>query len=157
MTPPAPFTTTMLRCRTPHIEACPCPSRVFTFPMRVLTFRAGSFSSSEFEAVFSPGDPISVAFSVPTRAALRVVAESVPFPSRLAWNGIPARLVQIRIGLPILGSLQPRPFRLLALLPLRRVEGVPHYLRLGAQFLHAYRAEARLSAEPCEGRLIIPT
>jgi hypothetical protein len=135
MSPPSLRTTTVLHCRAPHVEACPCPSRLFTVPVRLLAARSHAFTSREFEAVVSPGDPISVVFPLPPEADARIVTEPVPYPTDLSWNGVPARLVQVRLGLPVLEVPQPRAFRLLALLPLGEVEGLPSLLRLGAEFL----------------------
>lgn len=156
MSAPGTRTTTMLHGRAPHVEACPCPSRLFTFRARLLGVRARRVLSRELEAVLSPGDPISVVFPLPGRTDVRIVTEPVSYPTDLTWNGVPARLVQVRLGLPVLESPHPRPFRLLALLPLREMEGVPPLLRLGAEFLYSQRAEVRLSMSPCEGRLILP-
>ncbi len=156
MNPLAPPTTTLLRCRQPHVEVCPCPSRLFTVRVRLLATGGRRFTSRGFEALLSPGDPISVVFPREDEADVHIVTESVPYPSDLSWNGARARLVQIRLGLPVLERPDPRPFRLRALLLLEEVEGVSSLLRIGAEFLHAYRAEVRLSADPCEGRLIIP-
>jgi hypothetical protein len=122
----------------------------------LLAARPGRFLSRGFEAVLSPGDPISVAFPLPAGVDFRIVTEAVPYPANLVWSGAPARLIQVRLGLPVLESSEARPFRLLALLPLREVEGVPRLLRLGAEFLYAQQAEVHLSADPCEGRLIVP-
>ena len=156
MSPSSPRTTTVLRCRVPHIEACPCPSRLFTLPVRLLAVAPGRFTACDFEAVLSPGDPISVVFPLRPETDVRIVTDPVPYPTDLIWSGTPARLVQVRLGLPILEGPHLRPFRLLALLPLHAVEGMSPLLRLGAEFLYTYHAEVRLSADPCEGRLIIP-
>jgi hypothetical protein len=156
MSAPGTSTTTVLHGRAPHVEACPCPSRLFVTPVRLLAVRAGTFLAHGVGAILSPGEPISVVFPLPRSTDVRIVTEAAPYPGDLLWNGVPARLILVRLGLPVLGSPQPRPFRLLALLPLQEVEGVPRLLRLGAEFLYSHRAEVHLSTSPCEGRLIIP-
>jgi hypothetical protein len=113
-------------------------------------------TSRECPALLSSGDPYSVVFPANLPRELAAIHDPVPFDAPLSWCGVPCRLVRVRIGLPILGSLVARPFKLLALLAEREVEDTPPLLRLGAEFLHANRASVQLSASPCEGRLVIP-
>ena len=89
-------------------------------------------------------------------AHLVAVYEPVNFSAPLSWCGVACRLVRVRIGLPVAGSAAPRPFSLLALLPLGDVEDVPPFIRLGAEFLNVNRASVQLSSTPCEGQLVIP-
>ena len=49
-----------------------------------------------------------------------------------------------------------RTAALLAALPLLPVEDAPTTLRIGAEFLHAHRAEVHLTTHPAAGRLVIP-
>lgn len=65
-------------------------------------------------------------------------------------------LVKVRIGLPVIESPTPRPFTLLALLPLRHVEDTPPFLRLGTEFLMTHRASVRLTTNPARGEMVIP-
>ena len=80
----------------------------------------------------------------------------VNFSAPLSWCGVACRLVRVRIGLPVAGNPAPRPFKLLALLPLGEVPDVPPFIRLGAEFLQANRASVQLSSAPCAGQLVIP-
>lgn len=155
MSSPVPSTTTLLRPWQPHVEACPCPTALYSCTARLLAHGPSGFTSLLFEALLSPGDPVSVVLPFFSQGETRIVCEETPY-QELSWFGVPARLIRVRLGLPVVGRSEPRPFTLLALLPLREVEDVPPLLRLGAEFLYSQRAEVHLSADPCEGRLIIP-
>jgi hypothetical protein len=90
------------------------------------------------------------------KKGLRIIIDALPVSAPPSWHGVPCQFVRLRIGLPVVGSSLPRPFHLLALLPLAQIEDVSPMLRLGAEFLHANRANVSLSAAPWEGRLVIP-
>ncbi len=130
---------------------------LFSCMLRVLCQdRATSaITSRDVRAILSTGEGFSVAFRS-NRRQLHIFADQVSHDYPLSWLGIPCELVRLRIGLPVLGSATPRPFRLLALLPTRDVEDMPPCIRLGTEFLQATRASVQLSSSPCEGRLVIP-
>jgi hypothetical protein len=114
-----------------------------------------TYTTENCRALFSPGEPFSVVLPMEHRD-LRPTAEPADWPHALAWYGVPCELIWIRIGLPVLGSAAPRPFKVLALLPTRDVDDAPPLLRLGAEFLQANQASVHLTSSPCEGRLVIP-
>jgi hypothetical protein len=114
-----------------------------------------AYTSIRVRALLSTADPISVVFPLNSEDLL-ARSDFVDHPYPLSWHGIPCALMRVRIGLPVLGSPIPRPFKLLALLPIEDVEDVPPFIRLGAEFLQANRVTVQLSSSPCEGRLVIP-
>jgi hypothetical protein len=142
----------------PHQEARPAPTGCYACVARLLCFDhdRNAFTSRNCRALLSPGDPYLVVFPVNLPPNLAAVYDVVNFSAPLSWCGIACRLVRVRIGLPVAGSQTPRPFQLLALLPLGQVEDVPPFIRLGAEFLHANRASVELSSSPCAGKLVIP-
>ncbi len=157
MSEAAASVTTLSRWQ-PHHEARPAVTSCYVCMAKLLCYDVprNAFTSRDCPALFSPGDPYSVVFPLNASRDLVGVYDSVSFSASLSWCGAPCRLVRLRFGLPILGSLAARPFQLLALLPHRNVEDVPPFIRLGAEFLHANRASVHLSSSPCEGRLVIP-
>jgi hypothetical protein len=155
MTPP---TVTALRRWVPPEGDCLTPTACFQCTVQVLCFdtRTRAFTSRSVRTLFSPSDPYSVVFPLRRVGPLRAFAELAPLAVVPTWFGSPCTPIYVRIGLPVVGQSIPRPFRLLALLPLQDVDDAPPLLRLGAEFLQATGANVELTANPCEGRLIIP-
>ncbi len=155
--PPAPSVTSLSRWE-PHEEARPTPTGCYACPAHLLCYDGNrrAFTRRTCRALLSPGDPYSVVFSLNAPAPVVALYEPVPFSAPLSWCGVECRLVRVRIGLPIEGSPAPRPFSLLALLPLRGMKDMPPLIRLGAEFLHANRTSVHLSSVPFAGQLVIP-
>jgi hypothetical protein len=157
MSAPGTVSITTLEAWDLHPEARPFPTSCYRCLARVFCHdtRRQTLTSRTFGALFSPGDPYSVVLPYQEEEDVRIIADPVPV-SAPSWYGVPCQFVRLRIGLPIVGSSAPRPFRLLALLPLEEIEDVPPLLRLGAEFLHANHASVSLSTTPREGWLLIP-
>ena len=158
MSAPGSASVTPLACREPHIEARPFPTACYMCGIRLFCYNSQrmAYTSPTCRALLSPGDPFSVVFPYRAPEGSVILYDPVAVSAPPTWFGIPCRFVRLRIGLPIAGSSSPRPFRLLALLPLAEIEDVPPMLRLGAEFLHANRGSVSLSTTPCEGQLAIP-
>ena len=158
MSGPASASVVPLRPWEPPAESSPAYAVCYCCPARVLALDTdrGTITSFTVRALLSTGEPLSVVMPVSSRGRLSIITEAVDHGYPLSWHATPCQLVRVRIGLPVAGSPTPRPFKLLALLPLREVEDVAPFLRLGAEFLHANRVSVRLSSSPCEGRLEIP-
>lgn len=158
MSSPVPSSTTLLEPRQPPRESRIGESASYYCQSRLLCFNAeaGVYTSRLCGTILSTADPISVVFGTTRRTAARIVYERIDHDAPLSWFGVPCVLVRVRLGLPVLGSPTPRPFSLLALLPLRRVKDTPPFLRLGTEFLYAHGASVRLTTSPPRGELIIP-
>ncbi len=158
MSAPAAPSITWLRPWHPPEDACPAATGCYLCTTRLLCYNAiqGTITSVAVHALLSPADPFSVVFPL-NAPEFRPIIERIDYPYPLAWCGVRCGLARLRIGLPVVGSGPPRPFRLLALLPLRPIEDVPPFIRLGAEFLHANRASVQLSTAPCGGRIVIPS
>jgi len=158
MSAPAPGSTTLLEPWEPHPEARPFPTTGYRCPIRVFCrdTRRGAYTSRTFQALFSPGDPYSVVLPFRNKQGIRIITDPVVVSATPSWYGVPCQFVRLRIGLSVVASDSPRPFHLLALLPLREVEDVPPMIRLGAEFLHANGASVHLSTNPAQGQLVIP-
>ena len=128
---------------------------MYTFRAKVQAYASPRFTTVDATVLFSPGDPVSIMLPNRKQGQPPILIRPTPY-RELSWLGVPARLAWLGIGLPVVGSDTLRPFRLLALLPLQDVEDVPPVIRLGAEFLHAHRADVHLSAATGEGRLVIP-
>jgi hypothetical protein len=157
MSAPAVASTTLLRVQRFPTAATLPNAPVFACAMRVLFEDrvTKAITSRDVRAVLSTGDVLSVVFRVNSNR-LRACAGAVGHDYPLSWLGVPCELVRLWIGLPVLGSTTPRPFRLLALLPTRDVEDVPPCIRLGTEFLQANRASVELTSSPWQGQLVIP-
>jgi hypothetical protein len=158
MSAPGSASITPLGRWEPHIEARASPTACYVCGIRVFCYNSqrNVYTSPACRALLSPGDPFSVVFPYRDPEGRTIVYEPVVVSAPPSWCGVPCRFVRLRIGLPVVGSSSPRPFRLLALLPLAEIEDIPPMLRLGAEFLHANRASVSLSTTPCEGQLVIP-
>jgi len=158
MSPPEPASTTLLRPRHPPRETRLGDGISYYCESRLLCFNTdtAAYTSRPFGTILSTADPVSVVFRPTRRTPAQVVCERIPHDAPLSWFGAPCVLVRVRIGLPVVGNPTPRPFSLLALLPLRRVRDTPPFLRLGTGFLVAHRATVRLTSSPARGELVIP-
>jgi hypothetical protein len=116
-----------------------------------------TFTSRAFTILLSTGDPYSIVLPYKNREGLSIFAENeTACQDTHYWWGVPCRFVRVRIGLPVLERSSPRPFVLRALLPLRDVEDVAPFVRLGGNFLYDNHARVELESVPSRGRLLIP-
>lgn len=158
MSPSAAPSTTRLWVWQPHIEARPVETRLFRCKVKLscFDFRNQVITNRTSGALISPGEPYSVLPPSFQSDPVKVINQEVACDPPPSWFGVPCKFVRVRMGLPMSGSSIPRLFWLLALLPVREVEDMPPYLRLGAQFFDANNASLALSWEHGSGELVIP-
>src|SRR5688572_25602803 len=114
----AHFTTTVLRCRRPSREVCFADTVEYRLTARLICVRSGGVITSRFfQTLLSTADHFSVAFPFHQHDLL-ILNEPVAVTYTPTWLGIPCRAVRLRLGLEVVESPHPRPFRLLALVPL---------------------------------------
>lgn len=158
MQPPAP-TVTLLQPWEPPPEARPFPTAGYRCGAWLFCFdsRTRAYTARQFTALLSTGEPYSVVLPFIQEDDVSIICEEeTACQDTHVWWGVPCRFVRVRMRLPVEGATIPRLFVLRALLPLREVEDVPPFIRLGGNFLHDNRARVELESDPWQGKLIVP-
>jgi len=159
MQPPASPSITPLQPWYPPAEACPFPTACYSCEAWLFCFnvRNRAYTTRRFRALLSTGEPYSLVLPfLGEDGTFLVCEEETACQETHVWWGVPCRFVRVRLRLPIVGSSNPRPFLLRALLPLREVEDAPPFIRLGGNFLYDNAARVTLESDPWQGKLIIP-
>lgn len=153
-------TTSILQQQMPPRETRFADTVEYHFKARLLCLNTdSSITSVNFNTLLSTGDPYSVVLPFYDEMGRRIIFEEISTSFTPTWFGAPCIVVKVWMGLYVVESPYPRPFTMLALLPLDPdsiPSDLPPLLRLGAHFLHSNNAEVILPFSKDQGRLIIP-